>query len=121
MEKFYNQKGFSTMKAIDRIAYRNAIRIQEMNIELIDYKLTEAFDDLFKITQNWMLKRLLLLDDAKELFTKVRDEFIKRRDNNEAYVYYLVSPFGYVLQQRISILLTWMILKMARKEMAKLK
>lgn len=109
------------MKAIDRIAYSNAIRIQEMHIELIDYKLTEAFDDLFKITRNWLLKSFLLQDNAKELFTQVRDTFIEKRDNDEAYPYYIESPFGYVLRQRISILLTWMILKMARKEMAELK
>ena len=109
------------MKAIDRIAYRNAIRIQEMHIELIDYKLTEAFDDLFKITRNWLLKWFLLQDDAKERFTQVRDTFIKNQAMDIPYPYYFASPFGYILRQRISILLTWMILKMARKEMVKPK
>lgn len=109
------------MKKLDEIAYENAIRVQEMNLELCDYKLTEAFDDLFRMSRNWTLKWFLLQDNAKDIFTRVRDTFILKRDSGEAYPYDGVSPLRYVFMQRVSIVLTAVMLKRARKEMAELK
>lgn len=108
------------MKRLDKIAYKNAIRVQEMNLELCDYKVTEAFDDLFRMSRNWTLKWFLLRDDAKDIFTRVRDAFILKRDNGEAYPYDGASPLRYVFTQRMSIIMTAIILKRARKEMAEL-
>lgn len=107
------------MNRLDKIAYRNAIEMQDEHMELCDYKETKAFDDLWSVSRNWCLKITIKQYDAKDFFKRAKETLIQMRDNEEPYPYFAGEhAMSYIFWQFVSRYLYKKVLKRCRKEMA---
>lgn len=105
------------MKLIDRIAYRNAIKLQEAHIMLCGYRDTEALRKTLDKSDNWILKTIFMLKDARSTFGEFREVMIERRYFLEKpYDFNGTSPVVYVAEQLVSRVWTAITIRRCRKE-----
>lgn len=107
------------MNRLDKIAYKNAIELQDVHIEMCDYKETKAFDELLSVSKNWSLKITFKQYDAKDFFRRAKETLIWMRDNDEPYPYFAGDhAMIHIFWQFVSRYMCKKILKRWRKEMA---